>query len=181
MMVTHTQNFCSAFNPSKCTSTVVNTHTMDTHPEQWAANAAAPREQLGVCLAQGSHLSRGIVDGRECCTFTPPTNNLCRTWDSNPWPLSYKSDSLSIMPRLPLIWWALISDTVYVQPVQQSRSIITALCFGYILYEFLFLCCHRERGTEHFFVSPCFMHLFNVFFQTFQFFNTTFAFFTFLN
>ncbi len=31
-MVTHTQNLCSAFNPSKCTHTVVNTH-----PEQRAA------------------------------------------------------------------------------------------------------------------------------------------------
>ncbi len=39
----------SAFNPSKCT-----------HLEQWAADTAAPGEQLGVwCLAQGSHLSRG--------------------------------------------------------------------------------------------------------------------------
>ncbi len=28
--------------------------------EQWAADTAAPGEQLGVrCLAQGSHLSRG--------------------------------------------------------------------------------------------------------------------------
>ncbi len=34
-----------------------------THPEQWAANAAAPGEQLGVrSLAQG-HLSRGIEGG----------------------------------------------------------------------------------------------------------------------
>ncbi len=58
-MVTHTQNLCSAFNPSKCTHTVVNIHL-----EQWAANAAAPGEQLGVrCLAQGSHLSRGIEGG----------------------------------------------------------------------------------------------------------------------
>ncbi len=58
-MVTHTRNLCSAFNPSKCTHTVVNTHL-----EQWAANAAAPGEQLGVrCLAQGSHLSRGIEGG----------------------------------------------------------------------------------------------------------------------
>uniref|UniRef100_A0A671SXQ5 receptor protein-tyrosine kinase n=1 Tax=Sinocyclocheilus anshuiensis TaxID=1608454 RepID=A0A671SXQ5_9TELE len=29
------------------------------------------------CLAQG-HLSRGIEGGRERCTFTPPTYNLCR-------------------------------------------------------------------------------------------------------
>ncbi len=43
-------NVFSAFNPSKCT------HTW----KQWAADIAAPGEQLGVrCLAQGSHLSRG--------------------------------------------------------------------------------------------------------------------------
>ncbi len=41
-----------------------HTHREHTHPEQWAANAAAPGEQLGVrCLAQGSHLSRGIEGG----------------------------------------------------------------------------------------------------------------------
>ncbi len=63
-MVTHTWNLCSAFNPSKCTHTVVNTHL-----EQWAANAAAPGEQLEVwCLAQGSHLSR---DGPHCRTQDP--------------------------------------------------------------------------------------------------------------
>ncbi len=32
---------------------------------------------------------------------TPPTNNPCRTWDSNPQPLDYESDSLTIRPRLP--------------------------------------------------------------------------------
>ena len=59
-MVTHTQNLCSAFDPSK-----VQTHTVNTHSEQWAAiYAAAPGEQLGVrCLAQG-HLSRGIAGPR---------------------------------------------------------------------------------------------------------------------
>ncbi len=30
---------------------------------------------------------------------TPPTNNPCRTWDSNPQPLDYESDSLTIRPR----------------------------------------------------------------------------------
>ncbi len=69
-MVTHTQNLGSAFNPSKCTLTVVNTH-----PEQWAAFVAAPGEQLGVrCLAQCSHLSRAI-EGRENarCSLPPQT------------------------------------------------------------------------------------------------------------
>ncbi len=67
-MVTHTWNLCSAFNPSKCTHTVVNIHL-----EQWSANAAAPGEQLGVrCLAQGSHLSRGIEGGDSAGYSLPP-------------------------------------------------------------------------------------------------------------
>ncbi len=80
-MVTHTQNLCSAFNPSKCTHTVVNTHT-HTHrehtPEAVGSHiAAAPGEQLGVwCLAQGSHLSHGIEGGRECWLFTPKSKWL---------------------------------------------------------------------------------------------------------
>ncbi len=32
----------------------------------------------------------------------------CRTWDSNPRPLSYESDSLTIRPRLPLLLWLLL-------------------------------------------------------------------------
>ncbi len=67
-MVTHTWNLCSAFNPSKCTHTVVNIHL-----EQWAANAVEPGEQLGVrCLAQGSHLSRGIEGGESAGYSLPP-------------------------------------------------------------------------------------------------------------
>ncbi len=53
-----------------------------THLEQWAADAGAPREQLGVqCLAQVSHLSRGqfLPEPR----FEPTTSG-------------YKSDVLSI-------------------------------------------------------------------------------------
>ncbi len=48
---------------------------MNIHLEQWAANAVAPGEQLGVwCLAQGSHLSRGI-EGEESAGYSlpPPT------------------------------------------------------------------------------------------------------------
>ncbi len=36
---------------------------------------------------------------RERCTFTPPTYNSCRTWDSNSQPFDF--DSLTIRPRLP--------------------------------------------------------------------------------
>ncbi len=53
---------------------VVNTHTVNTHPEQWAAIAPAPGEQLGVqCLTQG-HLSRGIEGGESAVhSQSPPS------------------------------------------------------------------------------------------------------------
>ncbi len=41
-MVTHTRNLCSAFNPSNVhTHSSEHTHTVNTHPEQWAAIYAA--------------------------------------------------------------------------------------------------------------------------------------------
>ncbi len=67
-MVTHTQNLCSAFNPSKVqthSSEHTHTHTPWTHTQSSGAAfyAEAPGEQLGVRgLAQG-HLSRDIEDG----------------------------------------------------------------------------------------------------------------------
>ncbi len=73
-MVTHTRNLCSAFNPSQVhTHSSEHTHTVNTHPEQWAAiYAAAPGEQLGVqCLAQG-HLSHGIEGGVSAGHSLPP-------------------------------------------------------------------------------------------------------------
>ncbi len=89
-MVTHTQNLCSAFNPSKCTYTVVNIHL-----EQWAAvGGSVPCSRVSPQL--------WYWGWRECWLFTPPTYNPCRTWDSNPQPSGYKSNSLSIKPRLPL-------------------------------------------------------------------------------
>ncbi len=73
-MVTHTRNLCSAINPSKVqTHSSEHTHTVNTHPEQWAAiYAAAPGEQLGVrCLAQGL-LRRGIEGGESAVHSLPP-------------------------------------------------------------------------------------------------------------
>jgi len=67
-MVTHIWNLCSAFNPSKCTHTAVDTYTPWTHtlssgqPMLWRPNTHP--EQWGVwCLAQGSPLSHGIEGG----------------------------------------------------------------------------------------------------------------------
>ncbi len=104
-MVTHTRNWCSAFNPSKCTHTAVSseqTHT-HTHPEQWAAIAPAPGEQLGVrCLAQG-HLSHGIEGGESAVhSQSPPSIPAgARIKPANQRPSGYKSNSLTIRPQLP--------------------------------------------------------------------------------
>ncbi len=97
-MVTHTRNLCSAFNPSKCTHTAVSseqththtrTHTVNTPPEQWAAiYAAVPGEQLGFrCLAQRSHLSRGIEGGESAGHSLPPPTIPARpeTWTRDLW------------------------------------------------------------------------------------------------
>ncbi len=64
-MVTHTRSIY--------TQQWTHTHTVNTHPEQWAAiYAVAPGEQLGVrCLAQG-HLSRGIEGGESAVHSLPP-------------------------------------------------------------------------------------------------------------
>ncbi len=65
---------------------------MHTHLKQWAANAAAPGEQLGVwCLAQGFHLSRG--------QFLPEPR-------LEPTTLGYKSDPLG--HDCPLNWTGLL-------------------------------------------------------------------------
>ncbi len=111
-MVTHTRNLCSAFNSSKCTHTTVrneqthtHTHTVNTHPEQWAANAAALGEQLGVrCLDQGSHLSRDIESGESAGHSLPPPTIPAglETWTRNLW---VTSPTLNLLGHdCPWIW-----------------------------------------------------------------------------
>ncbi len=84
-----------------CTNlTHPSAHTVNTHPEQWAANAAAPGEQLGVrCLAQG-HLIVVLRSGERLSTLKNMLVIHFWSWDSNPQPLGYKSDSLTIRPWL---------------------------------------------------------------------------------
>ncbi len=65
--VTHTQNLCCVFKPSK-----VHTHSSEHTPGAVGSHfyAAAPGEQLGV-LAQ-RHLSRGIEGGESAVYSLPP-------------------------------------------------------------------------------------------------------------
>ncbi len=58
-MVTHTRNSCSAFNPS-----IVHTHIVNTHPEQWAAIFMLRRPGsswgFGALLKGTSHVQKII-------------------------------------------------------------------------------------------------------------------------
>ncbi len=71
-MVTHTRNLSSAFNHMPY-AIQVHTHSSEHTPGAVGSHIAAPREQLGDrCLAQGSHLSRGIEGGESTCYSLPP-------------------------------------------------------------------------------------------------------------
>ncbi len=94
-MVTHTRNLSSAFNPSKCTLTAVNTH-----PEQWAAILRRPGSSWGIGALLKGLTSVVVLKVERALVIHSPTDNPCRTWESNLQPLGYKSNSLTIRPRL---------------------------------------------------------------------------------
>ncbi len=95
-MVTHTRNLSSAFNPSKCTLTAVN-HTRSSGQPYCGARGAVGGSVPCSRVSPQSWYWRW----REHLLFTPPTDIPCRTWESNLQPLGYKSNSLTIRPRLP--------------------------------------------------------------------------------
>ncbi len=96
-MVTHTRNSCSAFNPSK-----VHTHSSEhTHGAVGSELCCGARGAVGGSMPCSRAPQSWYWGWRERCTFTPPTYNSCRTWDSNSQPLDYESDSLTIRPRFP--------------------------------------------------------------------------------
>ncbi len=105
---------------------------MNTHPEQWAAiYAAAPGEQLGVrCLAQG-HLSRGIEGGESAGNLLPLLQFL-PAQDSNSQPLDYKSDSLTIRPRLKCVYrtMVVISEAILKHAYTTDQTFeVSMFCF----------------------------------------------------
>ncbi len=79
------------------------------HSQQWTHTRSSGQPCCGARGAFGGLVPCSRVSPqswywgwREHLLFTPPTDNPCRTWDSNLQPLGYKSNSLTIRPRLPL-------------------------------------------------------------------------------
>ncbi len=86
-----------------------------TSSEMYSLHLTHPKWTHTRSSGQPCYSARGAVGGSVSCSrtpqswywrrrerwlFTPPTYNPCRTWDSNPQPLDYESDSLTIRPRL---------------------------------------------------------------------------------
>ncbi len=93
--------FVHCIYPSKVhTHSSDHTHTVNTHPEQWAAiYAAAPGEQLGVrCLAQGHLVVVLKVEESAVHSLLPPTILAGQRFELATF--HYESDSLTIRPWL---------------------------------------------------------------------------------
>ncbi len=78
------------------------------HSQQWTHTWSSGQPYCGARGAVGGSVPCSRVSPqswywrwRQHLLFTPPTDNPCRTWESNRQPLGYKSNSLTIRPRLP--------------------------------------------------------------------------------
>ncbi len=98
------------------------------HSQQWTHTRSSGQPCCGARGAVGGSVPCSRVSPqswywrwREHLLFTPPTDNSCRTWESNLQPLGYKSNSLTTRPRLPqkqllnywLIWTNLNIKVTY--------------------------------------------------------------------
>ncbi len=85
-----------------------------TSSEMYSLHLTHPKWTHTRSSGQPCYSARGAVGGSVSCSRTPQswywrrreviyslTNNPCRTWDLNPQPLDYESDSLTIRPQLP--------------------------------------------------------------------------------
>ncbi len=82
LFVTYT--IIQSITSSEMCSLHLTHQSVHTHLEQWAADTAAPKDQLGVqCLAQGSHLSRGqfLPEPR----FDPTISGYTTLYPLEPW------------------------------------------------------------------------------------------------
>ncbi len=96
-MVTHTRNLSSAFNPSKCTLTAVNTHL-----EQWAAILRRPGSSWGISALLKGLTSVVVLKVERALVIHSPHQQSLPDLGIEPGNhLGYKSNSLTIRPQLP--------------------------------------------------------------------------------
>ncbi len=107
------------------------------HSQQWTHTWSSWQPYCGARGAVGRSVPCSRVSPqswywrwREHLLFTPPTDNPCRTWESNRQPLGYKSNSLTIRPRLPRqavltglpAWSSCSSDSFLIRPAHKCQT-----------------------------------------------------------
>ncbi len=95
-MVTHTWNLCPAFNPSKCTHTVVNTHIVNTH-RAVGSQCCDARGAVGGSVPGSRVPQSWYWRWRECSLVTRDSNPQPRVTS----PMLYP---WALRPRLPHSW-----------------------------------------------------------------------------
>ncbi len=101
------------------------------HSQQWTHTRSSGQPFCGARGAVGGSVpcSRVLPQSwywrwREHLLFTAPTDNPCRTWESNLQPLGYKSNSLTIRPRLPSIWVAKFNLKCSIWNMQNGKVVL---------------------------------------------------------
>ncbi len=81
---------------------------MNTHPEQWAAMLQRPGSSwgFGALLKDTSVM---VLKEERALVIHSLTNNPCRTRDSNPQPLDYESNSLTLGHDFPYLFHELVN------------------------------------------------------------------------
>ncbi len=129
-------------HPSACTHTAVSskhTHTVNTPGGQWAAiflQHPGSSWGFGALLKGLTSVELLKVEVGAGHSLPPPTISA-GNWDSNPQPLSYKSDSLTIRPQLPCQFCLTYSVLTYSVKVNYFR--IEVQCIS----------CKTQSGSKH--------------------------------
>ncbi len=104
---THTHTHTHTHSSEKWTNSLSHTHThTHTHThrsEKWTntLSLSHTHTHTHTHTVPCSRVSVVVLRVERVLYIHPPTYNPCRTWNSNPQPSGYKSDSLTIRPRLP--------------------------------------------------------------------------------
>ncbi len=134
-MVTHTWNLCSAFNPSKCTHTAVNTHHEHTSGAvgSQCCGARAAVGDLVPCSRVSPHIEGGESAVHSLPPPTIPAGPQTRT----------KSNSLSIRPRLPPNYDFMIYYNIYYDLWLMTLKVIILIIKRYS-HNYDLLCCNYD-------------------------------------
>ncbi len=156
---------CSAFDPSKCTHTVVNTHTVNTHPEQWAVILLRrPGSSWGFGALFKGLTSVVVLRVEESASYSlppPPTipaepetqTHDLQVTSPNLWPLGHDCPRISISIIIIIICITIIV-LLFINVLEQSDQLaLLLLLFLLLLFYYYLLTYWNSQTSEPFWVN----------------------------